>query len=265
MRQEKPRSGAKRIWSRLLLIGITAIAVISVTVGAYYIKKTDEVVNTFEPAYNVTPSVNETFENNVKQNVSFNVGETEYPVYVRAQIIITWKKLEETEEAAEPGNGENAGTPNEGNNGNEAGAGNENGNDNGEAKPEDESTYIVSYKQPVKGTDYTLDLNLTDWKLGKDGFYYYVMNGADPTALKTVESRESTDKFIISCRQLDSATPPEDGYFLSVDIIVQTVQAVGSTDDEPGIPAYQHAWGTLSWASSGNEGEAGGTNPPVEP
>lgn len=97
---------------------------------------------------------------------------------------------------------------------------------------------IVYYKGPKQRADYdyTLDLNLTgNWEPGDDGCYYFTT---------PVESGKKTDILINRCEQSENADVPE-GCHLSVDIIVQTVQAVGFTDeDNPNgvIPAYKDAW-----------------------
>lgn len=101
---------------------------------------------------------------------------------------------------------------------------------------------VVHFKKPTRDTDYLLELLLEDWEYNAaDGYYYYK---------KAVESNGQTTVLIQLCKQLDGAEAP-DGCSLSVEIIAQTVQAVGSTDvsgkpTESGIPAYKDAWET-SW------------------
>ena len=105
---------------------------------------------------------------------------------------------------------------------------------------------IVHFTKPVKDVDYELRLKIAsddDWFYrGEDGFYYYK---------KPVESEGHTSVLLELCRVLNTATAPE-GFTLSVEIIVQTVQAVGYTDGEtegdtikPGseIEAWRDAWG----------------------
>ena len=188
MKQKIPR----KKWLPILLIAILLVTVVTASVIAKYIKNTDAVKNTFKPAASVTPEIIEEFEehdNTLKKNVHFKVGTTEYPVYVRATIVITWQ------------------------------------NKDG----------IVYFSEPNKDGDYTIDLNLTDWVYNEDdGFYYYT---------KYVESGKETTNLINECKQINAA--PVEGYTLSVEIIVQTVQAIGYTDeDNPNgvIPAYQDAW-----------------------
>ena len=62
------------------------------TTVAYLIMKTNQVTNTFQPA-RVTCEVNESFENNVKSDVTIkNTGTTE--AYIRATFVVTWKDKE---------------------------------------------------------------------------------------------------------------------------------------------------------------------------
>lgn len=69
------------------------------------------------------------------------------------------------------------------------------------------------------------------WKKGTDGFYYH---------LAPVPSGESTAVLITECSPIAQA--PESGYTLSVEVMTQTIQALGTTDDGE-IPAVQNAWG----------------------
>lgn len=175
-------------FSILMITVVMIIAVTVTTVGASYLRNSGEVKNTFKPADSVTPEISETFDNTVKEDVYFKVGNTGYPVYVRAKIVITWQD--------------------------------ENG--------------TVYFSLPDKDDDYTIDLNLTEWNLKEDGFYYYK---------NSVVSGGETSNLINSCEQIKAA--PVDGYTLSVEILVQTVQAVGSTDGEAGAPetdAWKDAW-----------------------
>ena len=105
-----------------------------------------------------------------------------------------------------------------------------------------DSKGIVFYQKPSDVTDYQLELVLEDWDFNKeDGYYYYKY---------PVPSNGTTSILIKSCTQRPGAKAP-DGYTLSVEIIAQTVQAVGFTDGDGSnpdteIPAYQDAWET-SW------------------
>lgn len=100
-----------------------------------------------------------------------------------------------------------------------------------------ESADGIHATAPVLGTDYTLDLNTDAW-FEHGGFYYHKA---------MVNSNGSTAVLITECKLKDGATIPDD-YHLSVKIVAQTIQALGTTDvaDEPytdGIPAVQDAWG----------------------
>lgn len=192
----------KTAWSThskaLICVAMVCVVAIAAFVSAYFLRKSGDVVNEFKPAESVLPEVVETFtqkdEKFVKENVCFDVGITDdYPVYVRAAIVITWK--------------------------------NEKG--------------VVYYKKPVEGQDYSLTLNISSdgWtKRDDDEFYYY-----KPYVL----SGKKTGILIEKCEQLDTAIPPAEGYSLSVELVVQTVQAIGSTDGENGAPiidAWKDAW-----------------------
>lgn len=87
----------------------------------------------------------------------------------------------------------------------------------------------VLSQAPVEG-DYSLSIG-TGWKKGSDGYYYYQ---------DAVSSGGKTEPLIISCEPLTAA--PVEGYSLSVDIITQTIQALGKTDDNS-KSAAQDAWG----------------------
>lgn len=191
MKRKTKRITRFRIVFTILLI---ILAVTAVFVDAAYIVGSSEVINTFKPADSVNPTINETFDNVVKEDVYFEVGDTYYPVYVRAAIVVTWQ--------------DEAGT--------------------------------VYYEPPVAtgdDPDYSIVLNTDDWAFNEDDGFYYFKN--------SVVSGGETSILIYSCTQDKEA--PEDGYTLSVEIIVQTVQAVGFTDDstdENKTPAWEDA----SWS-----------------
>lgn len=163
------------------------------TVAAYLSYATKPVTNTFQVAQAVDPTVNETFNDKEKTNVSVNVGNTSYSVYVRAAVVVTWKN-------AEDGN--------------------------------------VLGKVPVEGTDYEITFDETNWFF-KDGFWYH---------REAVNSQGNTADLITSCKMKEGATAPE-GYTLNVEILAQTIQALGWTDGDdsvtptvPSIPAVTDAW-----------------------
>lgn len=84
------------------------------------------------------------------------------------------------------------------------------------------------YGMPVKDTDYTINYDLTKgWVNGSDGYYYYT----SPVAADAL-----TNALISSCQLKAGATPPADGYSLSVEIIAEAIQS------QP-VDAVNQAWG----------------------
>ena len=84
------RSKAARRKKTALLVAVLAIAVatISAVTIAFITTNTDTVTNTFK-AGSVSTTVTETFENNIKTDVSIqNTGNTS--AYIRAQVLINW-------------------------------------------------------------------------------------------------------------------------------------------------------------------------------
>ena len=76
---------------KALIVAALAVVILTAAVGgtmAWLSTQTQDLTNTFEPA-KVTCAVNETFENNVKSNVSIkNTGTTD--AYIRAMIVANW-------------------------------------------------------------------------------------------------------------------------------------------------------------------------------
>lgn len=91
---------------------------------------------------------------------------------------------------------------------------------------EDEDGNVYA-QTPVQGTDYIITIGENWFK--KNGYYYYT---------DMVNSGGSTAELITNCYQ--SATAPT-GYQLHVEIISQTIQALGTTDDRD-TPAVTDAW-----------------------
>lgn len=132
------------------------------------------------------------------EQYAVNVGDPGYAVYVRAAVVVTWQDGDPT-------------------------------------NPTD--TQNVLAKVPVKGTDYEISYNTTDWFL-HDGFWY----------CKTmVNSGGTTPALITSCEVKDA----NGDYHLNVEIVAQTIQALGTTDESvdengdpiPTVPAVTDAWG----------------------
>ena len=84
--------------------------------------------------------------------------------------------------------------------------------------------------QYVGSGDYYLDWNDGDWFYHGD-FYY----------LKTMVTEGETPNLIDLCSQLVDA--PDEGYTLHVEIVAQTIQALGTTDGNSPVPAVTDAWG----------------------
>ena len=89
--------------------------------------------------------------------------------------------------------------------------------------------------QPTEGVDYELTLNLDDWEPRSNGYITYYYYTKEP-----VEGGGTTGVLIEKCEAKSKA--PDERYSLNVELIVQTVQAVGETDDDQYL-AWQDAWG----------------------
>lgn len=180
-----PNAPARRVplVSKIMLF-LALVPLLTGAAAAYLSAATDGVINKFEAETAVKPTVLETFDYKTKKNVSINVGDPGYAVYVRAAIVVTWKN---------------------------------------------ETDGNVLSQMPHLGSDYSITTG-DGWQRGSDGFYYY---------LSPVSSGKTKD-LIVKCEPLGSA--PENGYALNVDIITQTIQALGTTDGDTPIPAVQDAW-----------------------
>lgn len=110
--------------------------------------------------------------------------------------------------------------------------------------PDGSEDYFVHAKAPVLGEDYVLEFNRADKTLEEkgwfyeDGFYYYK---------EACEPGENTSVLIESCKLADTATPPGDDYFLSVEIIASAIQADGGSNvtvdgQQVWKPAVEQAW-----------------------
>lgn len=85
---------------------------------------------------------------------------------------------------------------------------------------------------PVLGTDYTMATG-NGWTLAKDGYYYH--KGA-------VNPGELTSDLIDSAAPVAGMAP--DGYYLSIEILAQGIQADGV--DSTGKTPVELAWGTTA-------------------
>lgn len=107
---------------------------------------------------------------------------------------------------------------------------------------------VDHWTQPEQGTgkDYTISYNETDWQ--KEGNFYYFKN--------PVVSGGTTASFIDSCVLLTIANMPE-GYSFNVEVIVQTIQAIGTGDN--GEFGWREAWNLgdnsgIGWQSTPSTG-----------
>ena len=153
--------------SHILLVSLLLIATIGVgATVAYVMDATDALVNIFNPS-EVSCEVIETFENNVKSDVSIK-NTSNIPAYIRATYIVTWQ---------------------------------------------DESGNVYGSK-PMRDTDYSITIAEGWTEAG--GYYYW----PDPVAVN-----DTTGVLIAECMPLKAA--PAEGYFLSVEIIAEAIQADG--------------------------------------
>lgn len=165
-----------RKWLAAILIAALAITATTGAVYAYLSATGDSVTNTFTPKTdkNPTVSISDT------RQISVNVGNPGYAVYVRAVVVVTWQ------------------------------------NDAGD----------------VHATAHTCSVEIEEnsgW-FQKGDFYYY-------------ESPVSSTTAISGLTVLCSEDPPSDEYSLHIEVIAQTIQALGETDGDNPIPAVEAAWG----------------------
>lgn len=98
----------------------------------------------------------------------------------------------------------------------------------GDTEPDGQEILLPQAPQP--DTDYTLSLNLTNTGWFEEGGFYYYRPMVNPGA--------STAELITSC----TPNVTKEGYVLNVEIMAQTIQALGTTDAN-GTPAVTDAWG----------------------
>ena len=146
---------------KVILAVFAAIALAAVLVGAVYAalqgKTETPVKNSMSAEKDPKPTVVETWDNKVKKNVMVNVGNPGYSVYVRADIVVTWKDKDGNVYSKLP----------------EAG--------------EDFTIDLTT----VSGTPTTLNT----WFLGADGFYYYtspVVSGNTAVLINECKVKEDT-------------------------------------------------------------------------
>lgn len=223
MKRENPL--VKRLILVFVVLAVIAAALIVTPTLALYIRGADDVNNEFGSVGSINPEVvnGKLNEDGKMEDVRIYVGKTGYPVYVRVEVFIAWQK--------------------------------------------DGTVLGVAY--PKKDVDYTVTYNTADW-LKIDNYYYFVGKGSQNEEtgktdyLNGVVKSEGITSALISEFAVKSGTkPPFDGYELNVQVIVQTVQAVGKTDEDNGeIPAWWDAWGFTKdpFNSDNNSGTGSGDN-----
>lgn len=82
----------------------------------------------------------------------------------------------------------------------------------------------VSGEKPLAGTDFTWDLTMEGWKLGADGYFYH---------LTPVAPGDSTGILFTNCQP----KAEKKGFHLSVEIMGQSIQALGMDGDTPVVVA----------------------------
>lgn len=100
-----------------------------------------------------------------------------------------------------------------------------------------EDSSVVLSTAPDEGTDYEISWTMSGWEKGSDGYYYHK---------SAVAPGASTGELFTGCKLKEGITAPE-GYTLSVEILGQSIQAVGTT--EFGEHPVMIAWGESSGGS----------------
>ena len=193
MKREK--SLIKRWISLIAILAALVVVVAIVPTLARYIRGTKDVPNDFESAGSDNPTVNADW--------TITVEDKGYPVYVRAEVLVTWQK-------------------------------------DGDVlylDPKVNKDYVVSYYDEWKPITH-------DEGTASEKTYYYYMGSNDDSQNGIVLSGGKTSA-LMTYKSLNT-NPPIEGYQLHVEVIVQTVQAVGKTDAEneaDEILAWWDAWG----------------------
>lgn len=95
-----------------------------------------------------------------------------------------------------------------------------------------ELTNAIYGMAPIEGTDYSLTYNTSDWVEYPVGSSIYYYND-------DVASGDTTEPFITNFKQISTENQP-DGYGLSVEVLVQSIQATGL--DSKGNKPVELAW-----------------------
>lgn len=221
----------KRLLPLLIALIVALTAAIAVPTLAYYIRSSNTVDRPFEPSISDNPAVKFTVtqDDRTISYVTITVPDLGYPIYVRVKILVTWQRAKcdcsEECEKADCADCENADL----------------------CEKHNPSVY---FENPILNTHYTWESG-SNWVQQGD-YYYYTKplksdgNDRDKDSVITVpESESPVNNFELkeNARPVNPDDP--DDWQLNVEILVQTVQAVGHTDgdDDDTMPALKDAWG----------------------
>ena len=215
MKREK--SSIKRYIALFVILAVLIVALAVAPTIARYLRGAADLPNEFDSTGSVEPSVNNgELKDGKLKDVSFNVGTTGYPVFVRVKILVTWKAKDGSVLYWEP-----------------------------------QASYQNAEGEEVEGDYSIVFAENAGWE--KLGEYYYYTKG--------VISEGNTPVLVTSFEQLTTEAPiNKEKYKMNVEFIVQTVQAVGKTDEdnEAGeIPAWKDAWKDDLNPGSGSDSESG--------
>ena len=186
----------------ILLVSLSLILVVGVGVTlAYVFASTGNVVNTFTPSH-VSCAVVE-MNNNSKETTQVSAGKVENltskqevkikntgdtEAYIRAAIIVTWKKADGTVYAKSP----------------------------------------VAWIDNENPNDYKMDLNIIDnpdvegWISGGDGYYYYT----EPVLPVTANANNCYTGVLISqAVTFNNEEMNSQGYYVSIEIVASAIQS----------------------------------------
>lgn len=204
MKSQKPF--IKRFAPLLAILAALVAAVAIVTpIVAYYIRTAGAVSNDYTAAQPANPSFVLGNGADTIKDVRVTVPDEGYPVYVRAAIVVTWK-IKDTKYA----------------------------DDGTTIIVQEGDVFFGEQGAPLEGLAYAIAYGKEDWER-IDGLWYYTK------PILHNDTNRNTSVLINSCTLQPDQLP--DNCVLSVEIIVQTVQAIGSTDGTNEIPAWEDAWG----------------------
>lgn len=163
----------------VLLASLALLIVLFVGTTTAFLIASDGPITNIFKSSRVTCQVNETSFDGTTKKNVTIFNTGDTEAYIRAAIVVTWK--DKADDSTSNGN-----------------------------------VYGVA---PIVNKDYTIELNLTDWIDGKDGFYYYKY----PVA-PNGEEGSMTTALIKSCTVIQDNAPA--GYGLNVEILGSAIQSV---------------------------------------